>query len=878
MNAQIKYLLALLLLIGASTALHASHIRAGEITAQRVSENSLTFRFTLTLYLKISSGIDQRTADFDFGDGTTRTVNVRSTVNIGNDTERRTYVVEHTYGAAGNYRVSFVEIYRNAGIRNISNSERVELYLQTAISINPFMGVNNTPVLLNPPIDRAVVGETFIHNPGAFDIDGDSISYRMTIPRMGPGVNAPGYRDPNDPAFGGGSLNLDPVTGDLVWDAPAEPGIYNVAFLIEEWRDGQRISHIVRDMQIEVINNRNRKPELVIPEDTCLVAGKKLERVIEADDPDGHRINLSSVSGIYLQDFSDRASFSASGSQLPIATGDFEWQTTCGHVRKEPYHVLFKAEDIPGGNSVRLVDMKTWQIFVYGPEPTGLKTTPEGREMLLEWDDYSCPDARAMAIYRKECDPGVELEPCDDYSLENNGFRMVGRVPIGTTSWTDTNRGEGLNKGSEYCYVIVAEFPDPGAGRSFPSEEVCGGLIPDEPLFSNVSVNLTDSLAGEITVRWMKPPALTGEPAFEYRLYRTEGIDGQEYTHIHTANDIDDTTFVDVVDNATMAYSYRVDFYHNGGEYLGRSERASSVWLQGAPGDERAILSWEYDVPWNTSGFYHRIYRSVNGESFSLHDSLMHAGDAGSYVDVGLQNDDTVCYYVETVGEYCREIFTDIYYNTSQEVCIIPRDSIEPCPPVLEGLNCAERDIDYNDLYWTLSVEENCLPESYGYKVYFAPHEDEELEHIADVQDEYFRHIDTVSTAGCYAISAVNYYGMEGAKSNKVCVDLCVGYDLPNLITPNNDGYNDFFVPLSEPLNVESVLFNVYNRWGALVYSSNDNINLDWDGKNFEGYDLKEGVYYYSAEVTYRRRLRKEDQVKTLKGWVHIYDRNPLSD
>ena len=39
----------------------------------------------------------------------------------------------------------------------------------------PSLGYNNSPVLLNPPIDFANINDTFYHNPSAYDMDGDSL-------------------------------------------------------------------------------------------------------------------------------------------------------------------------------------------------------------------------------------------------------------------------------------------------------------------------------------------------------------------------------------------------------------------------------------------------------------------------------------------------------------------------------------------------------------------------------------------------------------------------------------------------------------------------------------------------------------------------------
>jgi gliding motility-associated-like protein len=59
-----------------------------------------------------------------------------------------------------------------------------------------------------------------------------------------------------------------------------------------------------------------------------------------------------------------------------------------------------------------------------------------------------------------------------------------------------------------------------------------------------------------------------------------------------------------------------------------------------------------------------------------------------------------------------------------------------------------------------------------------------------------------------------------------------------NIITPNNDGYNDAFV--FEGLeNFPNSVLVVFNRWGKKVFES-QNYQNDWDGDN-----LADGVYYW---------------------------------
>ena len=65
-----------------------------------------------------------------------------------------------------------------------------------------------------------------------------------------------------------------------------------------------------------------------------------------------------------------------------------------------------------------------------------------------------------------------------------------------------------------------------------------------------------------------------------------------------------------------------------------------------------------------------------------------------------------------------------------------------------------------------------------------------------------------------------------------------------NIFTPNNDGINDFFIPIN--LNqYPNPSIMIYNRWGQLVYE-NENYQNNWDGSHYlSGEQLNEGLYYY---------------------------------
>lgn len=78
-----------------------------------------------------------------------------------------------------------------------------------------------------------------------------------------------------------------------------------------------------------------------------------------------------------------------------------------------------------------------------------------------------------------------------------------------------------------------------------------------------------------------------------------------------------------------------------------------------------------------------------------------------------------------------------------------------------------------------------------------------------------------------------------------------------NAFTPNSDGFNDNFRMPNLP-NETCLLFfkeiKIYNRWGGLVYKSNDR-NFSWSATNFSS-----GVYFYN--VDYNR--------KDYSGTIHL--------
>jgi gliding motility-associated-like protein len=102
----------------------------------------------------------------------------------------------------------------------------------------------------------------------------------------------------------------------------------------------------------------------------------------------------------------------------------------------------------------------------------------------------------------------------------------------------------------------------------------------------------------------------------------------------------------------------------------------------------------------------------------------------------------------------------------------------------------------------------------------------------------------TFVNTGCTSIS-----GVEVVES-----DNCI---IPQVITPNGDGFNDTF-DLSS-FDVESLI--IYNRYGTKVFVKTDGYTNQFEGIADNGDDLPVGTYFY---------VMKYEEGKVRTSWLYI--------
>ncbi|MCZ2484174.1 gliding motility-associated C-terminal domain-containing protein [Aquirufa antheringensis] len=925
-----------LFLCGLSFAAQATHLKGGEITVKRVSDKTLTFEFTLTTYTENNrANVEQNVVNFCFGDGSSILPARRSAgypINLGNGTMKNVYKIQYTYPAASLfYKVSVAVPNRNDGVLNITRSVDVAFYVETIFSINAGLGLNSTPILLNPAVDlTAVVGQPFIHNSNAVDAEGDSLAYRLSVSRTGAelscdpagrGLLAPNFKQPNEVSATPSSFTMNAKTGDLIWKSPQEVGLYNCAFIIEEWRNGVKISETVRDMQIEVKDLDNRGPLLNVPADVCIQAGTRINQTITAIDQVSKTgrvdpISITSSGNVYAIDTSyavkpPNATFVSAARQTALtAIGTFNWQTDCVHIRKEGYDVFFKAEDFPPVTNAgvsNLVDSKIWNIRVLAPAVKNVTATAGlGTSIALKWTSYTCALSNAtLILYRKQgaCDATVNANCAT--GMTASGYTELTRLPISTSSYTDN----AIVKNTNYSYVVVVAFTNSKGVDDFSpmSNAACYLIASASPIMTNVSVIKTSTTAGENLVRWTRPvklDTLQYPGPYAYQLMRAAGtgafgaIGSPISASIRTA--VNDTSYTDTgINTSAVTYRYRTDFYYtlNGVRTLLESPTpASNVRLSTQVAIASVKLAWAATVPWTNENKVHRVYRETQRGSgifnriadvpvttaatFKYVDSGADTYAADGTFSISMKTDSSYCYYVETLGSYGPGLPAMELINKSQIICGIPQTDIFPCPPSLQlySVDCAslnaKADCSFssftNQLTWTPTVSGVCDPDIVSYKIYYAKDPSSAYTLLASSSTLNFSHILQNSYRGCYYVTAVSALGKESTPSNKICVENCASFDLPNLFSPNGDGLNDSFKPMRCPRFVSFVSAKIVDRNGQLIYQYAGPLDgFGWNGTDSNGVQMAASSYFYTCDVVFDL-FDKSAQNKSLKGWVEL--------
>ncbi len=119
------------------------------------------------------------------------------------------------------------------------------------------------------------------------------------------------------------------------------------------------------------------------------------------------------------------------------------------------------------------------------------------------------------------------------------------------------------------------------------------------------------------------------------------------------------------------------------------------------------------------------------------------------------------------------------------------------------------------------------------------------------VENEYTVKLISTSGAGCTDTLKKSFYYLPALW-------------IPDAFTPDNNGMNDIFKPVTQRSTLKPYSLQIYNRWGQLIFTSSEP-ELGWDGC-FKGESCPSGYYHYI--LRYRTGEPSASEIKTSSGVV----------
>ena len=248
---------------------------------------------------------------------------------------------------------------RNAAINNLTpNGATYCMYVEATLN-NDAVQCNSSPMFSTIPAQFLSAGQVQFFNQGAYDIDGDSLTYEMITPHSdvtsdviyNPGLTA------TQPITYIDSTQFDPVTGNIRFYADV-PQITVIAVLVREYRNGILIGSVERDIELIFQASTNNIPSVTGFNGTPfyvthVCADSILMFYVRSIDPDPDDTYLSWDGGI------PGAIFTTSGTHRD--TGYFAWTPGLVDISFQPHIFTVTVTD----NACPVIGVSTFSYAIY---------------------------------------------------------------------------------------------------------------------------------------------------------------------------------------------------------------------------------------------------------------------------------------------------------------------------------------------------------------------------------------------------------------------------------------------------------------------------------------------------------------------------------
>lgn len=750
------------------------------------------------------------------------------------------------------YHIYYERCCRNVGIINLQPSQSASFH----VYISPTNIVNSSPVFLSSPIPFICANDPTTILNEAMDPDGDSLVFSFSVPYSGfgdvfntlpqlpsptlswpvpPVIYVPGFTA-TQPFGASGYAGINQVNGTTDYTIPV-PGPYVVCIQIDEYRNGQLIGTVRRDLQLLVLPcPSNPPPEL---SDNLQVyyeteTGDTLCFPITFKDPNNDSVFLSYRGDIFESIFyTPNATFSIIRNDSNASTGQFCWTIPCD-ADTGVFYFNMQADD---NGCPPKTTYQQYTIRIHGPQPPVIL----GPDTVCETTDSVLYHVSGPAGYQYQWQVvnGTIVHNMNDTAIISWGSGTSGLISV-----IGTNRF-GCPAGSDSLTIHLIPVP---VLTAMPDDSVCYG----DTLLLTASGSPSPWFwcpPGNLLNPYTSSPGAVAEYSQWYYVaglpdYRCPASDSVYIT-------VWALPVPDVTPDTSICLFDTLQLHAAGGE--------TYLWSPAAGLSDTSIHNpWAYiqsDAQYIVT--IADTNQCINKDTVNIHlhplpaltitgnDSICNGDTTQLMISGGIQvqwfppdflSSDTVFNpfsfpatdqaYLITVSDsnQCRTDTTIIIH-----VLPVPLAAFTSQPLTASCLGfsyqftnmstgASSYDWNFND--GTSSPEYSPL-------------------HIFPFGQEF------IVTLTAYNASCSN------TVNDTISIDdlkKFISFNPANVFSPNGDGINDL-LHLSLPVEFnDCIRVSIYNRWGSLVYKTESALS-DWDGKMPDGAVSSEGVYFYVVEI-----------------------------
>lgn len=272
-------------------------------------------------------------------------------------------------GKCEDWKFTWTDNNRSEKITNVPNPIVKSIYIEALVNNKDFVS-NNSPVFSSPSAFVTVGADAKIALSGT-EKDGDRLEYELVAPSDRSNLLLP-YNAPftfKNPLTATPSLALNSKTGDITF-TPTKAGERTVyAVKVTEYRNNKVVGHIVRDLQIAVLDGKNAAPEIgsfnngKLSEVTFTI-GKNNSASISVTDKDANqKLEMTWDKALPVG-----ASFSISNS-VSFANGTLSWKPTDADEGTKTFTVTAKDDFCPSAQSTKTFTVKVVKNTSTGVNP-----------------------------------------------------------------------------------------------------------------------------------------------------------------------------------------------------------------------------------------------------------------------------------------------------------------------------------------------------------------------------------------------------------------------------------------------------------------------------------------------------------------------------